>query len=565
MIMLMAVPGLAQAACNTARGAIDNQPEPPPLDTSATSTIGTAAQMIAAQSELINPLAAPAQLGAAIANAQLDEQTIPIDLSKDVDSLIGFAGHYTKGVPVLGIRFENTPGFDAKTHCNAIQPFVYKPKMEKLEDGRIRASVENGRFTLEFDPKSLKTAWVRDADPSKQFFWVFPRMYGRSVTRPWVLTTAYNTQFQAAPKGSAKRRWVAEAFINLAMRQYRLSTLNKGWPQGYRPTRADLTAAVHARVGSACDQENDNLICLASHLIELNEAPPPGIHISADAFRVGDAGYQNSGVSTGIRQLDFGTTNVQAKQLVKVVLPTTVGRYEHGYGYRRPIRTWDIGTLNRWYDEDGPLANAELSREDAKQALIDSHGAFLEQAVGDWTSLVDKAYPAWPASERKAVALIGIDLENVSGYRLRLPQNAKNLCDVLTNRVVKPKDQRSNASVVDAQRKRVVNGVKILIVHPATENITRDCIIPLPPAPPVVTPPPVTPSVTPPVTAPVTPPVTPASLTPETPATYETPAPALPTPDNSNPPAVSNPSPLSGVKPLPATGGIWQIQTSLVK
>ncbi|ESQ88582.1 hypothetical protein ABAC460_15395 [Asticcacaulis sp. AC460] len=574
VLMLMAVPGFAQAACNTARGAIDNQPEPPPLDTSATSTIGSAAQLIAAQSEMLNPLAAPGQLGAAIANSRLDEQTIAIDLSKDIDSLVGFTGHYTNAVPILGIRFENTPGFDAKTHCNAIQPFVYKPKLEELEGGRVRATVENGRFSIEFDPKTQKTAWVRDADPSKQFFWIFPRLYGRStVTRPWVLTTAYNSQFQAAPKGSAKRRWVAEAFLNLAMRQYRLSTLNKGWPQGARPTRQDLAAAMQTRVGSACDNQNENLICLASHLIELNEAPPPGNLLSADAFRVGDAGYQNSGVSTGIRQLDFGTSNTQAKQLVKVVLPTTVGRYEHGYGYRRPIRTWDIGTLNRWYDEDGPLANAELSRDTAKQALIASHADFLQEAVGQWTTRVDKAYPAWPAGERKAVALIGIDLENVSGYRLNLPKSAKNLCDVLTNKAVT--NQRSNASVVDAQRRRVVNGVKILIAQPATETITRGCIIP--PPPPVVIPilptapttppvtPPVTAPVTPPVTAPVTPPVTPANLTPAAPVIYETPGPTLPAPDTSNPPSVANPSPLSGAKPLPATGGIWQVQQSLIK
>jgi hypothetical protein len=434
--LMLILPMTTYAQCNTRGGFVANQPDPIPTDISLPTdpitppqdpnlpvdpTLSTAPVIPPETPPVTPPVISMADTDI---DHRLDDQTLRIDLSNDITSLTEFTGRLTDGVTVLGVRWENTPNFDHTIHCNAIQPIIYKPRIEVLADGKVRASVEDGRFSIEYDPNALTDPWVQDKDPSKQFFWIFPHLYGHSpkLRTPWQLTQSYNNEFKRAKLGSDKRRWIGEAYLNLSMRLYRQRKLSVGFPTGERPTRADLTTALQTRIGMTCDDLNESLICLTSRLIEENEAAPPGNLISPDAFRVGDALLENSGVSTGIRQLDFGTSNPQAAQMVKKLLPRTVGRFKAGAGYRRPIRKWDIKLLNRWYDIDGPRANRELSRPVAKRALISSHVTFLQEAVNDWQAKINNAYPDWSMSDQKALALFAIDLENVSGHRLFLPK-----------------------------------------------------------------------------------------------------------------------------------------------
>ena len=423
--LMMMASQQALAQCNTRGGFVKNQPDPLPTDVVVVDTAVPSTQPPPSTDAPVPEVPAP------IADADIidrfDDQTILIDLTQDLDSLTLFEGKYTQGVSVLGVRWENTPNFDPAKHCNAVQPILYKPKIEKLDSGLMRASVENGRFSIDFDPMAMKASWVIDKDESNRFIWIFPHLYGHNLTskKPWMLTKSYDSEFQKAPISSAKRRWIAEAYLNLSMRLYRQRQLSEGFPTGYRPTRDDLTKALEKKIKAKCDALNESLVCLASHLIEENEAAPPGNLISADAFRVGDALLENSGVSTGIRQLDFGTSNDQAAKLVKSLLPNTVGRFAPGAGYRKAIRKWDIATLNRWYKTDGPRANRELSRSKAKNILIKSHVDFIHEAVVVWDKKLIAKYPDWSQEERKAVALFAIDLENVSGHKLFLPTITK--------------------------------------------------------------------------------------------------------------------------------------------
>ena len=410
---------------------------------------------------------------------QFDDQTILIDLSKDLDGLDGFEGKYTSAAPVIGVRWENLAGFDAKIHCNAVQPILYKPKIEHHPDGTITASVEAGRFHVDFDPAAPTRAWLQDPDPTGQFFWIFPKRYGRDAKgKAWSLTSSYDAELRKVPVGSAKRRWIAEAYLNLSMRTYRQSALSAHFPTGWRPTSDDLRTALEAKIGNRCTDTSEDLICLASRLIEKNEAAPPGNLIAPAAFRVGDAILENSGVSTGIRQLDFGTGNLQATQLARVLMPTTIGRYKTGYGYRRPIRTWTIGQMNDWYNVDGPIANAELSRDEAKRALIDSHIAYLQDAVGVWTRQTTAAYPNWTPQEREALSLIAIDTENVTGYHMRLPKGAVHLCDVFSDTVLKDSNSRNNSLVVHNKDRqgRLENGILMLVKFDDMADIDWSCV-----------------------------------------------------------------------------------------
>jgi hypothetical protein len=410
-------------------------------------------------------------------------ETIPIDLARDLTDLAGLAGRYTDGAPVLGLRIENRPGFNPKTSCNALIPVLYKPSIKTLPDGTLRASVENRRFQLTFDPKTVATPWVQDADRSGQFFWIFPSRFGATASRkPWPMTNAYSARYQRLDRGSDARRWVAEAYLLAALRVYRRNTLNEGFPKGPLPTGEDLQASLVAQLGYACDDKPEDLVCVAHRLIEMNETRPPNPEISRDAFRISDAIYENSGPSAGIRQLDFGTDNAQAKALVGKLLPKTVGRHAR---YRQPVRKWDLNTVNRWYGKDGKRANEELSRPQDKALLVESHVAYIIDAARTWDVRLAKAYPDWTPPERTALAMFAIDLENVTGKALARPPQAASACEVMTARNPASKEATSgNLALVLSQKRRVRNGVGLLQTVPSLKDVDMSCLTPLlsPPA-----------------------------------------------------------------------------------
>lgn len=457
-ILQFSVSVKAEAACNTRAGFVSNQPAPPSVDQPNVAEVQPAAATVA--SVLANMA------------SRYDEQTLKLNLASDITSLAGLSGRYTADTPVLGVRMENLPGYDSHRHCNAIQPILYKPKIEHLPDGSTRASVDQGRFSIVFDPQRETRTWLQDADPTGRFFWIFPARFG-VVALPGI-TRSYDAAFSQEAPGSVRRRWIAEAYLNLAFRYYRLHAMNVGWPSGWRPTRADLRLTLLRALGHDCASGDVEATCLASDLIELNEVAPPGNTLARANLMIGDALLENSGISTGVRQLDFGTNNPQAIALARSIFRGVRGMDRLGYVYRRPIRAWDIDTQNRWFASDGPIANASLSRDEVKRILLSSHAAYLSSAVTVWQKRVALLYPDWAPSERTAVAVIGIDLENVSGYRLRLPPEARHVCDILSDATLVGK--RSNAGVARDQVRRVRNARLILRRVPAMAEFDWTCL-----------------------------------------------------------------------------------------
>ncbi len=437
VLCLVLAPGAGWAACNSRDGVIAEDASQPVAEVSA-----------------------PAPVEADEGSGRLAEQTLQIDLSRDLTSLAGLTGRYTAEVPILGIRIENRPGFKSQTGCNALIPILYKPRIETLAEGGLRASVENDRFAVTFDPRTDRWTWVQDKDASGQFFWIVPSRFGRDSKNYWGMTTAYDARYQRLASASQERRWVAEAYILSALRVYRRNALNTGYPLRPLPTGAALQSALSTKLGYGCDDKPEDLVCAANRLIEMNETSPPNPEIAEDAFRVSDAVYGNSGVSTGIRQLDFGTSNEQAQSLVHKLLPTTVGGNPL---YRRPIRKWGVKTVNAWYARDGVLANQELSRPEAKDLLVASHADYIIEASEAWRKRLEKAYPAWPVGERNAFALLAIDLQNVTGQALIRPASAASACEALTWKDPKSADATSaNLALVLSQKRRMRNGVSIV-------------------------------------------------------------------------------------------------------
>lgn len=393
---------------------------------------------------------------------RLAEQTLIIDLTRDLDTLSGLRGRYTADTPVLGVRLENRPGFNPAKGCNALIPILYKPRIETLPDGTLLASVENKRFQLAFNPRTETATWARDRDASGQFFWIFPARFGydQRKKRYGPLTTAYDARYQRLGSSDVNRRWVAEAYLLAVLRIYRRDDLNKGFPLRPLPTGADLQQALATRLGYSCDTRPTELVCVANRLIEKNETAPPNPEIAEDAFRISDAVFGNSGISTGIRQLDFGTGNEQAAALVKDLMPTTVGRDPL---YRRPIRKWNIATANRWYDVDGPVANQELSRAEAKALLVRSHAEYIVQESAAWQARIQKAYPDWLSGEQMTLAVFAIDLRNVTGRSLARPPGAASACEVLTATDPLSKEATSgNLALVLSQQRRMRNGLDLI-------------------------------------------------------------------------------------------------------
>lgn len=455
-MLSMAVPGATWAACNTRTGVVANQP-PPPTDEEAR------------REAVAESISLPA------GHTSFDAQVLRLDLARDLTSLTGLTGRYTLGAPVLGVRLENVTGYDPKQHCNAIQPIVYKPKIERLDDGSVRASVEDGRFAISFDPRTETRLYAQDADPTGRFFWIFRPRFGAPLKK---ITKGYDDAYLAQELGSTRRRWIAEAYINLAFRYHRLKDLNAGMPTGWRPKRDDLRRSLMAALGHDCIDGSAILACMASEVVELNEAAPPGNELAQANFTVGDALLANSGVSTGVRQLDFGSRNTQAAMMATRLFPSLRGMDRLGYGYRRPIRTWDIDTQNRWFAVDGRLGNALLSRDETKRMLLASHGTYLRDAVASWRRRLAAAYASFTQEDGTALIVIGVDLENVTGRPLLLPQGATTMCDVLSNTTLT--GGRSNAGTVFNQMKRVRTAQMVISKRASMQALDWSCLDRLP-------------------------------------------------------------------------------------
>lgn len=152
--------------CNTRSGFVANQPEENPLNAAAEEVEST---------QPVARVASPSE--------PRQKETIPVHLSQ-LEGLLGFPGRYTNGVPVLGLRLENYPAFDPLKNCNRVAVVMVKPRIDPIGPSRWRASVEDGRFAIEFGEELDNRALVQDPDASNRFFWVFPASSdARSVRR----------------------------------------------------------------------------------------------------------------------------------------------------------------------------------------------------------------------------------------------------------------------------------------------------------------------------------------------------------------------------------------------
>ena len=450
--MSLAALGAPHAApsCNTRSGQVANQPGLPPILT---------------PSEII---ALPVQTAPEISAQERALKTVPLRLETDIDSLITFEGPYTTGVPVLGLRLENYPNFDQKAHCNRIAAALIKPRIEQISPGRYKASYDNGRFSIEFGQGTQLAAWKADLDPEGRLIWIFPAVFGKhrktdtpGILTRWELTESYDKAFRLEPKNSHKRRWVAEAYLHLALRTYRQRELGEKFPV-HHVSRDDVWQRLEEKSNIDCKHRPEEFLCLLSALIEKNEADHgDGKRFSNDVFRAGDALLVNSGISTGIRQLDFASKNEQASALAPKLIPSLFAKDQRGYGWRRPIRLWEVKWLNAWYADAGMSANQRLSEREAQWMLLESHVEYL-QSAGKTLQLVRASYPAWSATAQVFVALVRADLENVSGYGLHLPKGAANHCAVLSDRNLDDSN-RSNHGVAANHPGRVRNARDLVL------------------------------------------------------------------------------------------------------
>src|SRR4029077_5057482 len=106
--------------------------------------------------------------------------------------------------------------------------YLVKPRIERLDDGRLRASYEDGRFSTVVSQARQYFPIEVDPEPSQRFIWIYPAFFGKNrgihgeILKPWDLTLAYDEAFRRAAKGSSERRWIAEGYLNLVIRRYRL-------------------------------------------------------------------------------------------------------------------------------------------------------------------------------------------------------------------------------------------------------------------------------------------------------------------------------------------------------
>jgi hypothetical protein len=95
---------------------------------------------------------------------------------------------------------------------------------------------------------------------------------------------------------------------------------------------------------------------------------------------------------------------------------------------------------------------------------IDSHAKYIGSESAKWLGRVRSQYPKWTEDAKTALAMLAIDLENVSGRSIALPSDAATVCDVLEDRsTVGSMNRRSNFSVLADQKKghRLTNALTI--------------------------------------------------------------------------------------------------------
>jgi hypothetical protein len=399
-----------------------------------------------------------------------------IDLGKELDSLAPISGPNFADSPVLLLRLENLPKFDSRRNCNRVFPVLGKPQIERLADGTIRATLD--KYKIEFPATKPPGPWkADDKDKTGRVYWIFPRLFGGGVTSPWQLTAAYQIAFQKAKPGSIRRSWLAESYFDLAMRTYWDKALSKRFPRDVPPFRIVLDRRVIDRIGIDCSIQSTDLFCLTAKLIELNENGTPAKRLSQTAFRTSDAVYESSGLTVGLQQLDVAVDG-EAKLRLPQWMPKTVGRNNH---YRKKIRLWTVDDLNRWYSTDAPVANDELADPAIRDKIIDSFVSRMIDRRNHWEKLVQDVYPlgdAWTDEQRKTVALMAIDVENVAGYSLYLPPDAKNACNVFTSSYRRPKSSRDNATFLYHAEisRRFRNARNILSALPAFSTVDLSCI-----------------------------------------------------------------------------------------
>jgi len=397
-----------------------------------------------------------------------------IDLGKELDSLAPLGGLKMRDTPVLLLRLENLPNFDPKRHCNRVFPILGKPRIERVSSDTIKASLD--RYSVEFSSSSPPGPWWHEkSDNTGRIFWIVPRLFGSRASGPWALTTAYQAAFLAAPPGSIRRSWLAETYLDLSMRVYWDNALAARFPSDQPPLRIELDQRVIQRTNIDCNANATDVFCLSSKLIELNENGTPARRLSKSAFRTSDAVYEGSGLTVGLQQLDIASGDEQAKLLLPKWMPKTIGRAPQ---YRTKIRNWSIDDLNRWYTNDALVANVELSDLATKNAIID---AFVDRMINRrdfWQARIKTRYSSWSDEWRAVVAMIAIDVENVAGYTLYLPDKATDVCSVLTSSAQATQSVRNNVMYLNHAEisRRYRNAKAIVAATPGLTEIDLSCI-----------------------------------------------------------------------------------------
>ncbi len=353
-----------------------------------------------------------------------------LDMSRGLDKLAPLTGPTIANMPVLMLRLENLPHFNPARHCNRVFPILSKPSIIRLADGRVRATFDN--YSRVFDIKA-PPAWFHEPDDTTgRIFWIFPARFGRNAksNEPFKLTLKYNANFLAASPGSLRRAWTAQAYLDLAMRQYWDKQVEALYALRQIPTRADLNRVILAKTDVDCGTTPEDLICLTDRLLEQNEVNYSAARLNRTAFRTSDAVIARSGLSVGMQQLDVGSGDKQAIILMPKWMASTIGSNP---AYRDIIRHWTIDTLNRWYSKDSAIANADLASPQAQNEILISLADWLVEKTAKWRQLVRTAYPSWEPARQSALTMIGMDTENNRGGALYLPAGAGSICEVLTS------------------------------------------------------------------------------------------------------------------------------------
>ena len=256
------------------------------------------------------------------------------------------------------------------------------------------------------------------------------------------MATSYDAAFQQSAVGSNRRAWLAESFLNLAMRHYWDLDQKRLYPAGPLPGAHELTAAFRDRTGVDCAAEPGDFFCLGPKVLAANEVGHGGGKPSPEAFRTSDAVYSGSGLTVGLQQIDIAAASKPEKALMRRWMPLTLGQRA---SYRAPIRLWTIDELNCWYGGDAAVANGEIASASARSAILASYVDHFIQAKAEWDNRISQAYPGWKTEWRTTLAIAATDIANVTGYRMQLPALATDVCQVLEYGEPRAKGGRTNA------------------------------------------------------------------------------------------------------------------------